>query len=411
MKQLLVLLLLPSLMYAQGVKFDESLTWEQVKAKAKAENKYIFLDVFATWCGPCKAMDKSVYPNDTVGNAVNAKFISVKVQADTGKVDNEYVKNWYADSRSIMQQYKITAFPTFLFFSPDGRLLHKDLGFKKKADFIALVKDAIDPKKQYYTLKANYEQGKRDYASMPALARMARSFKETDFASSVALEYINHMNKKDLFEKDNLKFIKEFTRSAKDPGFAMLYKNQGKVNKILGKDEAEGSITAAIDNDEIRPFTKKGSTPDWDAIQKNVAKYGKLGEETMMQSQMLYAVNNNDWALFNKVAKPWFEQYGVKRKWIADNAFLLNNVAWAAFENSNDKQGLEGALAMSFKTVENDKGTPTEWDTYANLLYKLGQKDKALEWEAKAAAKAPTDKGIQAAYEKMKKGESTWPAK
>ncbi|HJU46224.1 MAG TPA: thioredoxin fold domain-containing protein [Chitinophagaceae bacterium] len=410
MKHLLGLLVsLPFLVQAQGIKFDESLTWEQVKAKAKAENKYIFADCFATWCGPCKAMDKNIYPNDTVGNAVNGKFISVKVQMDSSKQDNENVKAWYADARTIMQQYKVTAFPTFLFFSPDGKLVHKDLGYKKKEDFIALVNDATDPKKQYYTLKTNYEQGKKDYTSMPALARMARGFRDADFASSVAKQYISHLNKKDIFEKENLRFIKEFTRSAKDPGFSILYKNAEKVNNILGKDEAEAAITGAIDNDEIRPNTKKGATPDWSAIQKNVAKYGKLGEETLMQSQMLYAVNNKDWDLFNKVAKPWFEQYGSKRKWIADNSFLLNNVAWAAFENTSDKQGLEGALAMSATTIE--KGGPTEWDTYANLLYKLGQKEKALEWEAKAAAGSPQDKGIQEAYEKMKKGEPSWPTK
>lgn len=408
MKQFLgLLLMLPFFAEAQGIKFEDGLTWEQVKAKAKAENKYIFADCFTTWCGPCKAMEKNIYPNDTVGDFVNSKFISVKVQLDTSKQDNDHVKSWYADAHNIMQQYKINAFPTFLFFSPDGKIVHRDLGYKGKADFITLAGTAADPKKQYYTLKDNYEHGKKDYASMPSLARMARSFKETDFAFSVATKYINNLSKSAVFEKDNLKFIKEFTRSAKDPGFSILYRNIDKVNGILGKDEAEGSITYAIDNDEIKPNIKKDAKPDWSAIQKKTAKYGKLGEETIMQSQVLYAVNNKDWDLFSKVAKTWFEQYGSKRKWIG--SFLLNNVAWAAFEQTNDKQALEGALAMSAKTIQ--EGGPTEWDTYGNLLYKLGQKEKALEWESKAAAGAPKDKGIQDAFEKMKKGEPSWPNK
>jgi len=56
-------------------------------------------------------MDKDIYPNDTVGESVNKKFISVKVQMDTSKQDNEQVKAWYADAHSIMQQYKVIAFP------------------------------------------------------------------------------------------------------------------------------------------------------------------------------------------------------------------------------------------------------------------------------------------------------------
>ena len=70
-----------------GIRWTEGLTWEQVKQKAKQENKYIFLDCFATWCAPCKKMDLDVYTNDTVGSYFNEKFISVKVQMDKTKKD------------------------------------------------------------------------------------------------------------------------------------------------------------------------------------------------------------------------------------------------------------------------------------------------------------------------------------
>src|SRR5205807_219920 len=92
MKRLLcsLIMYLPLLILAQentGIKWTEGLTWEQVKEKAKKENKYIFLDCFATWCGPCKLMDKEIYTNDTVGSYFNDKFISVKVQMDKAKND------------------------------------------------------------------------------------------------------------------------------------------------------------------------------------------------------------------------------------------------------------------------------------------------------------------------------------
>jgi len=39
---------------ADGIRFVQGLTWEKVVKRAKKENKYIFVDCYTTWCGPCK---------------------------------------------------------------------------------------------------------------------------------------------------------------------------------------------------------------------------------------------------------------------------------------------------------------------------------------------------------------------
>ncbi len=71
-----------ALSHAQGIKFEENLSWQQLLDKAKVTNKYIFVDCYATWCGPCKMMDKDVYTSGKVGYLFNEHFISVKVQMD-----------------------------------------------------------------------------------------------------------------------------------------------------------------------------------------------------------------------------------------------------------------------------------------------------------------------------------------
>ncbi|MBO9572856.1 MAG: thioredoxin family protein, partial [Chitinophagaceae bacterium] len=103
-----------------GVKFTDGLTWEQIKTKAKKENKYIFVDCYATWCAPCKEMDKYVYPLEVVGQATNKDFISVKVQIDSVKNDANHIQLLYPLARKLKKEYNINALPTYLFFSPDG---------------------------------------------------------------------------------------------------------------------------------------------------------------------------------------------------------------------------------------------------------------------------------------------------
>src|SRR5258708_30231406 len=109
-KAFLIILVLPQLCLAQGdggtnvggVHFIENRGWEQIKEIAKKEHKYIFVDCFATWCGPCKAMDKKIYPNDSVGNIINQDFLSVKMQCDTSKNDGDNVKARYTDAHNIV---------------------------------------------------------------------------------------------------------------------------------------------------------------------------------------------------------------------------------------------------------------------------------------------------------------------
>lgn len=46
-----------------GIQFFNG-TWEEALALAEKESKPIFLDVYAVWCGPCKALKR----NDNTGS-------------------------------------------------------------------------------------------------------------------------------------------------------------------------------------------------------------------------------------------------------------------------------------------------------------------------------------------------------
>lgn len=161
--------------FAQGISFEKDLSWEQVKAKAKAENKSIFLDVMATWCGPCKTMEKTVFSDEKVGAYFNDKFISVKVQTDQTPDDSEFVKKWYADARQINQAYSIRVLPSFVFLTPNGDLAYQVAGSRNANALIEIAKVAIDPKNQYAVLLEQYFKGKQDTATVSQLIGMTKA--------------------------------------------------------------------------------------------------------------------------------------------------------------------------------------------------------------------------------------------
>jgi thioredoxin-related protein len=155
-----LLMIAPSFVSAQdgngkGIKWTVGLSWEQVKQKAKKENKYIFIDAYTTWCGPCKMMDKYVYPNDTVGNFFNEHFIAVKAQMDRTEKDEQSTKDWYDDATVIGKEFDVKAYPCLIFLSPDANILQKEQGYRPVQQFVSIAKESLTPSKYMITLLEN----------------------------------------------------------------------------------------------------------------------------------------------------------------------------------------------------------------------------------------------------------------
>ena len=72
--------------FSQGINFvKEDMKWQDVLAKAKAENKIVFVDAYTSWCGPCKWMSKNIFPLKEVGEVFNSSFISAKIDMENGE--------------------------------------------------------------------------------------------------------------------------------------------------------------------------------------------------------------------------------------------------------------------------------------------------------------------------------------
>lgn len=92
---------------------DNDKDLETVLAEAKSKNKIVFVDVYTTWCGPCKWMDENVFINKTLSDKFNKKFINYKVNGESFEGVNIGIK------------YRVDSYPTYIFLDSDGNALHR----------------------------------------------------------------------------------------------------------------------------------------------------------------------------------------------------------------------------------------------------------------------------------------------
>jgi len=68
--------------FAQTATPIKWMSFEEAVEKTKTEKRKIFIDVFTEWCGWCKVMDKSTFPDAEIAKLLNEKFYAVKLDAE-----------------------------------------------------------------------------------------------------------------------------------------------------------------------------------------------------------------------------------------------------------------------------------------------------------------------------------------
>ncbi len=115
----------------KGIEFSK-ITLEKAKKESSKTGKLIFIDAYTDWCGPCKRMAATTFKNPEVGELFNKNFINMKVEMEKD-----------ADRIEIAKRYRVSAYPTMLIIDGDGNLVKSVIGFKTKAQLMAIAKSVL----------------------------------------------------------------------------------------------------------------------------------------------------------------------------------------------------------------------------------------------------------------------------
>ena len=93
-------------------------------------------------------------------------------------------------------------------------------------------------------------------------------------------------------------------------------------------------------------------------------------EKTILQAEISKSKKEEDWKSYANLVTEFIGSYA------AEDAFELNNFAWAFYENIDDKNMLIRAEAWAKTSCELDDNYASN-DTYASILFKLGKNSEA----------------------------------
>ncbi len=385
-----VAIIASSFSFAQNrsIEFEKG-NWSEIIAKAKNENKLIFFDAYASWCGPCKMLAKVIFTNDTVADFYNSNFVCAKIDMEKGEGVN------------LAKKYGVKVYPTLLFINGDGEIVHKFIGGTRSAKvFVKRGLRALNPFDNLLFYDKNYEN--KTTLSPEFTINYLELLAYTPKKDEVLNKYLKTQSLKDIQSETNKEIIFKYIDNFDSREFKFMVENIDMFSKHFSKN----IVTDRIENVYLSAlakliYVKEFDISKFDEVSKKIKEQNYIYvDKILSRADMILYKRQKDWKSYAEIAINSIDKY-----YLEDYAFL-NEVAWDFYEHIDDVNLLKKAKKWAGKSVELFSDDSNN-DTYAAVLFKLGENEEAIKYEKKAIEiakkKGRSIEGYQKMLEKMNK--------
>ena len=166
------------------VKSEEEM--DKAVSLAAESNKYLFVDVYATWCGPCKMMDRDVYPDSAVSAYLNGNYVSVHMDGET-----EFGSMYAAT-------HQLRGFPTMFVFSQAEEKIGTIVGHRDPERLISELKGYERKYESLVQYRKDFREGSMEMDDFAAYLAAVGEMKNSREAGQVVTAYLEKKGDKEI---------------------------------------------------------------------------------------------------------------------------------------------------------------------------------------------------------------------
>ncbi len=343
----------------EAIQFQD-LPFKDLIAKAKKEKKIVFIDAYASWCGPCKMMERNVFTQKSVGDYYNSNFINAHFDMEKG------------EGREIASRYGVRSYPTYLFLNGDGELVSQNYGYMEAGMFLTMAQDVNSPNNKKGSLKDRFAAGEKDPEFLINIMKL-NSSSDFSFAKAASERYFENRKKTEELTKEDVGLLLFFLKSTEDKNYKTFTDRKAEIIKFLPEETYK-----EFDN-QIRLGSIVEQSIDHKNKRINDAYFMKTAEPLvgkhdaeikLNQTKLSYYEQNANFPEYEKAALEYY------RNTEAFEPNELLKAAWIFSEQVKTPSSLKKAAEWAEKSVM--RGETSE-NTYilARLYYLTGKKDTA----------------------------------
>jgi thiol-disulfide isomerase/thioredoxin len=369
--------------HAQGIQWQTG-SFESILNKAKSQKKLIYVDIYTTWCTPCKQMDAEVFTNANVGKIFNDNFINYKIDGEKG------------EGKDLVEYFELESYPTSMFVDGDWNVIQKLEGFRPVERLLESAEKMKERGKINGSdddLEQAYMKGRRDATFLLEYIKV-RQLQKMD-NGAILDEYLGKITPEQLKSESTLKLIAENASQLR--GRAFEYLMSRKTESIIER-KIKGIISQNL--------TKAGNQKNEKLLTEVLSINGRLSKtfaeanEWNTEAKMNYFMLTNQTDKFFTTADFFMDTYVLKKDLSAfknlpelreNYTQKLRKASKFVVENYKEREKLEKAVVWIKKSIEIEEKSNNN-EIYSRLLFSLGNKIEAIRLMYKALALAKQEK-------------------